>query len=177
MMAAATLQPAIPQRKAIDRFAWHPDCWCFRGVTTALAFTVSGMYGLLLADRLGVLGGAILMGAGLAWPTLLAVVWFRSPTGWRFARLDWCLWTMTVGSVAMTLGLLATAVGQLVDLNPLITLLGGLVLADVAMGWVFTRYAPTLDVKRTTALLIWVVGMNGFLAGVVGLAAWLERIA
>lgn len=176
MMTAATLHHAIPPRKENDPLVWHPDCWCFRGVTTTLAFAVSGMYGLLLTEQLGSLGAATLVGAGLAWPTLLAAVWFRSPPVWRFARLDWCLWTMTVGSVAMTLGLLATAVGQLVDLDPLVTLLGGLLLANVAMGWVFTRYAPALGVKRNTALLIWVGGMNGFLAAVVGLAAWLERI-
>ncbi len=173
-MMTATLHLALASPATTDRFAWHPDCWCFRGVTTALALGISGMYGLLLADRLGTLGGATLIGAGLAWPTLLAAIWCRSEPAWRFARLDWCLWTMTVGSVAMTLGLLATAVITPLGFDPLVALLGGLLLADVAMGWVFTRYAPSLGVTRTIALLLWIVGMNGFLTAVIALAALLE---
>lgn len=168
-------------RQKYPRIAWewHPDGWCFRGVTTTLAVGVSGMYGLLLAGQLGALGAAMLIGAGLAWPTLLVGVWMRSAPAWRFARLDWCLWTMTVGSVAMTLGLLAAATNALLPqpFAPLVPLLGDLLLADVAMGWVFTRYAPTVGVARSVAIALWVGGMNGFLAAVCGLAVLLERIA
>ena len=46
----------------------------------------------------------------------------------------------------------------------------------MAMGWVFARYATALAIKRTTAIAVWVLGMNGFLVGLVGLMAWRERI-
>lgn len=41
--------------------------------------------------------------------------------------------------------------------------LAGLANADLAMAWVFTRYAPTVAVRRVHALLIWIAGMNGLL--------------
>ena len=175
-MTTIPLQPAAFSENAKPR-TWHPDGWCFRGVTTTLAVAVSAMYGLLLAAQLGSLGAAVLIGAGLAWPMLLLGVWTQSDPAWRFARLDWCLWTMTVGSVAMTLGLLAAATNALLvqPVSPLVPLLGGLLIADVAMSWVLTRYAPTVNVARPLALTLWVGGMNGFLAAVCGLAALLER--
>lgn len=166
-MTTVTLHPE-PLPQGSPRHTWHPDGWCFRGVTTVLALAVSGMYAFLLFDQLGVIGATLLVGAGLAWPALLAGVWIFSAARWRFARLDWCLWTMTVGSVAMALALLL----NLFTPNPILTLLGGLLFADVAMGWVLTRYALTVGVQRTTALLLWVGGMNGLLAAIVA-GVWL----
>ncbi|MEM1109419.1 MAG: hypothetical protein AAGH99_12105 [Planctomycetota bacterium] len=176
MTAITTLQPASRHPLTATRHTWQPDGWGFRGTTTTLALAVSGIYGLLFAEQFGIPGAATLIGAGIAWPLLLAAVWLRSEPAWRLARLDWCLWTMTVGSVVMAFGLLATTIAIPLGMNPLATLAGGLLAADIAMGLAFTRYAPALSVRCRTALLIWVLGMNGFLFGVVTLAAWLERI-
>ncbi|MEM1027905.1 MAG: hypothetical protein AAGJ38_07455 [Planctomycetota bacterium] len=171
MMTPVTLQPALPRSESVDRFAWHPNCWCYRGVATTLALAVSGMYGLFLTQTLGILGAGVLLGAAIAWPIFLALVWFSTPPALRFARLDWGLWAMTVGSVVMAMGLLATLIGSIAGWPPLATLLSGLLVADVAMGWVLTRYAPGVAVSRRAALLMWVGGMNLFLLAFVGFAA------
>ncbi|MEO1235845.1 MAG: hypothetical protein AAFX76_03545 [Planctomycetota bacterium] len=160
--------------------AWHPDGWCFRGVATALSLAVSGAYAVWGFEALGFVGASVLLAAGLAWPALLAGVWMASPRGLRRSRIDWCVWTMAVGSTAMAIGLTACLVlaaqHTTPSVHPWLALVGGVLLADVAMGWVFTRYAPTVGVRRWTAVGVWVVGMNGFLLAVVGLAIALERL-
>lgn len=166
-MNTCNLQPVAGNRPT-PPINWHPDGWCFRGVTCVLALAVSGVYGVALTSELGVIGAVLLIAAGLAWCVLHAGLWRCSPPRLRPARVDWCLWTMTVGSVAMALGLLAAAITG----RTLPALLGGLSVADVAMGWVFTRYAPTVRVSRTAALLLWVTGMNGLLIAAVGVV-WL----
>jgi len=166
MMTAATLHPAVQKRGETDRLAWHPDGWYFRGVAVALALAVSCLFAICMAQPFGTLGVVTLIGAGLAWPTLLAVVWFLSDPLWRFARLDWCLWAMTVGSVVMAMGLCTYFVRLVlwIDLPaPELFLLGGLLTADVAMCFVLTRCAPSVGVSRTAAALMWIAGMNGFL--------------
>lgn len=170
-MTATSLRTALPKSTQTEYLIWHPDSWCFRSVAITLAVAVSGLYALLLTEPLGILGAALLIGAGSAWPALLLGVWFRSEVKLRFARIDWCIWTMTVGSVAMTLGLLAAYVGQILWLEPLWILVGGLFIADVAMGWVFTRYAPAIGVRRLDAMILWIGGMNGFLMILLALLA------
>ena len=154
---------------------WTPPVWCFRSVAAALAVAVSGRYGLWLADLLGPWGGALLGGAAAAWAVLLGLVAWRSPGVWRWPRVDWCVWTMTVGSVVMAAALLAVAVVERMAraeaggmTNPVAaTLLGGLLVADAAMAWVLTRNAPAVGMPRPLALLLWLGGMNGFLAAFV----------
>ena len=171
--AASTSGQTIP-------LVWHPDGWCFRGVATALSLAVSGAYAVWGFEAFGFSGASVLLAAGLAWPLLLAGVTVMSPRGFRRARIDWCIWTMTVGSTAMAMGLTAFLVlmigGVSLSVDPWVALLGGLVLADAAMGWVFTRYAPTVGVGRWTAVGVWVLGMNGFLFAVVACAIALERL-
>ena len=163
---------AVPPRDQTDRVSWYPNGWCLRGTAVALALAVSGMFGMVVAQPFGVLGVVTLIGAGLAWPTLLIGVWLSSAPAWRFARLDWCLWIMTVGSVVMAMGLCVYFVRIIlwVELpNPKLFLLGGLFAADAAMGWVMTRYAPSVEISRITAGMLWIVGMNGFLLTILTL--------
>lgn len=158
-MTTVPLQPVAFNDHAKPHH-WHHDGWCFRGVTTTLALAVSGLYAAhpFFAQTGYPNGVFIMIAAGIAWPILFLGVWNSSEPRWKYTRLDWCFWTMTVGSVAMTTGLF---VAQLFPTNQESVLLATLGVADVAMGWVFTRYAPTVGVTRPRALWIWGVCMNG----------------
>ncbi len=119
----------------------------------------------------------------MAWGILLAVLWKLSPSSMRWARLDWAIWTMTVGSVVMAIALLVSdltyqsseAVMRTSEELKLWVLLGGLAVADGAMGWVLTRNAPSVGISRFRAAAIWIGGMNGFLLAVAGGVWCLER--
>ncbi|MEM7626930.1 MAG: hypothetical protein AAF333_15150 [Planctomycetota bacterium] len=143
---------------------WHPDGWCFRGVATTLALAVSGLFAVLLLAEGGLL---FMIAAGLAWSIFLMGIWNCSEPQWKYARLDWCFWTMTVGCVVMAAGLF---LGNLFPAHQTPLLLGALGVADVAMGWVFTRYAPTVGVSRPKALGLWAGCMNGLFVLLV--VAW-----
>ncbi|MEM9418521.1 MAG: hypothetical protein AAGA25_05620 [Planctomycetota bacterium] len=172
MMATPSLQPVLPGRPAYTpNNAWTPNRWCFRVAAVVLSLGVSGMYGILLTEHLAEYGMAILLGAGIAWFVLLSGVWFSSQSKWRFARMDWCLWTMAVGSIMMTIALLAATALPSLGFDPMPLLLGGLLLADLTMGWALISQAPKLEVKRVTAALTWIVGMNGFLLAFLGLTS------
>ena len=106
---------------------------------------------------------------------------------------------MTVGSVVMALALLAASLvaawlpPPLAPLAPpvpldefgttpmpvLLTLLIGLGVADLAMGWVLVRNAPAVGLGRRRAAGLWIGGMNGFLGLVLAAALlthWMQRI-
>lgn len=170
MMATPPLHPVFPSRAGHLANAWQPNRWCLRVVAVVLSLGVSGMYGILLTEHLAEYGMAILVGAGMAWLILLTCIWFCSQAKWRFARLDWCLWTMGIGSVVMTVALLAATALPVFGLSPSLILLVGLVLADITMGWVLISQAPKLEVKHATAAWTWLVGMNGFLLAFIGLS-------
>lgn len=145
-----------------------PDAAGARGTFIALTCAVSLAYAAAsTADTLPVhLGGAVGI-AALAWCGLFGLTWWLSPAAQRVPRFDWCLWTVTVGSMVMlvwlALGQAAAAAGLRSELTR-VAPLAGLATADLAMAWVFVRYAPTVAVRRHEALLIWVGGMNGLLA-------------
>ena len=144
-----------------------PNPACFRGVLIALTCGVSLAYAAADTRMLPVSVGVAIPTAALAWVALFGLTWKFSPPALRIPRFDWCLWTVTVGSMFMlawlALGQAAAAAGidpELTRFAPLV----GLANANVAMAWVFTRYAPTVAVRRRDALLIWIGGMNGLLA-------------
>lgn len=160
--AAHPLHPPPPPAR------WMPDPACFRGVLIALTCAVSLAYGAAgVADTLPIRLDVAVTTAAAAWGALFSLTWALSPRALRTPRFDWCLWTVTVGSMFMlawlALGQTAAAAGVdpgLTRFAPLV----GLVNANLAMAWVFTRYAPTVAVRRRDALLIWIGGMNGLLA-------------
>ncbi|MEL7089113.1 MAG: hypothetical protein AAGL98_11845 [Planctomycetota bacterium] len=147
----------------------------------ALALAVSGMYAAWGYNAFDFFGAGVLFAAGLAWPVFLGGLYVLSSADWRWARIYWGLWTMTVGTAVMAVGLCAATLLALaftgLSVYPWWALLGGLWLADVAMGGLLVGYAPGVGITRPVALGLWVGGMNGFLVAVCGLAVLFERIA
>ena len=147
-----------------------------RAALVTLTFAVSLSYAATqaatdIADALPIHLGVAVGVAALAWCGLFGLTWALSPVAQRVPRFDWCLWTVTVGSVWMLAWLALSQSATVAGLDPALTRWGplfGLATANVAMAWVFTRYAPTVAVRRRDALLIWIGGMNGLLA--LGLA-------
>ena len=156
-----TLAPAMPPAR------WFPGAACFRGVLIALSCAVSLAYAAAgVANTLPAHPGAAVAVATVAWCALFTLTWALSPARHRVARFDWCLWTVTVGSVFMLAWLAIGQAAAALGMNPQLARfapLAGLANADLAMAWVFTRYAPTVAVRRVHALLIWIAGMNGLL--------------
>lgn len=147
---------------------WHPPPRATRGVLIILTCAVSLAYAAAgVAHTLPVHPGAAVGVAALAWCGLFGLTWRLSPAAHRVARFDWCLWTVTVGSVVMLVWLAAGQAAAACEIAPHLTRyapLAGLANANLAMAWVFTRYAPAVAVRRRDALLIWIGGMNGLLA-------------
>ena len=150
---------------------WMPHAVCARGVLIALTCAVSLSYAVTqaatdIADALPIHLGVAVGVAALAWCGLFGLTWALSPVARRLPRFDWCLWTVTVGSVFMLAWLALSQSATVAGIDPDLTRWGpllGLATANVAMAWFFTRYAPTVAVRRRDALLIWIGGMNGLL--------------
>ena len=168
----------ILQTPTLSGLRWTPNALCLRVVSSVLAVAISGRYAVGLTDLMGPAGLALLGGAAVAWLVMLMLIHRLSPADLRWPRLDWAIWTMTVGSVVMAVALLVAGLWQRLA-GPgsavLAILLGGLLVADAAMAWVLTRNAPAVEVTRGQALLIWLPGMNGLLATLVAATWWLER--
>ncbi len=145
-----------------------PFSAAMRGLFITLTCAVSLAYAAAgVANTLPVHPGAAVGVAALAWCGLFGLTWKLSPAAQRIARFDWCLWTVTAGSVVMlvwlALGQAAAAWGIAPTLSPYAPL-AGLINANLVMTWTFTRHARAVRVRRRDALLIWIGGMNGLLA-------------
>jgi len=159
--ATHPLDPPAPSTR------WMPSPACFRGVLITLTCGVSLAYAAADTSALPARLGIAVTTAAVAWGVLFGLAWALSPAALRTPRFDWCLWTVTVGSMFMLAWLALSQTAAAAGLDPRFTRWGpllGLATADVAMAWVFTHYAPTVAIRRRDALLIWIPGMNGLLA-------------
>ncbi|MEM6459918.1 MAG: hypothetical protein AAF710_11070 [Planctomycetota bacterium] len=177
----AVTAPTLPQL---------PSAAALRVFLVAVTLTASLMLGLYaLAFVYAPWVAAVVTAAAACWVALFCGVWFAPPADLRWPRIDWCLWTVGVGSVVLLAGAVAvllTFVGLgLIDqhlpwswnqfignwLAPAILPGATLLVADGVMAHAMIRHAPRVGVSRRCAAAIWFGGMNGLLLAMVA-TAW-----
>lgn len=148
--------------------------WTNRILLGVLAFAGTAVYAAsfaLLAGREAVLplATAIAIAAGASWPVLgLSLL---AATRLRPGILEWadvCLVTMSFGIAGLMAGVLWNLTAWLAEMSTgsatglfFYFHLAILVAADVLMAAIFMRRARALGLNAMTALMLWVLALNG----------------
>lgn len=179
-------QPAPASRPIASPLPPSPMSWPTRIVLMLIAFTGSAVYAAsyrLVGATAGLapVAAAIGIAAGTAWigfGFLLLTAAQMDPRRYRrVTTLHWadaCLVTMTVGMAVKMIGVGANVIaagldGERVDLAIIAPLqLALLIATDIAMGAIFVRIVRRFAMPTRTALILWVVALNGIFAFVLG---------